>query len=880
MKKLLILCMMLCAVSASALALTGCGLIKEQEELSPGITVVTSVTPLPAPSVSASVAPTVTPTVAPTVAPTPSEEEKLSSIIFEDKTFTYNGTGNSIFIKNLPAGYNVRYVNNSLKNVGERQAKALIYKGNTLVKTMYATITVTLGTFEGITFPAISVPFDGKEHATYLQGLSAYPNVKVEYTLNRLTEVGKVTATAVLSDSNYYTATYTTTVEITPWTFTGISLTGITAKYNGAEHSAVVSGLENYPNATVQLTDAARTNAGTQTAVLTVQQRGYTDLTLTAQVTVERAVLGWVTFPDTVFVYSGKEQRLTANGLPADVTPIYENNAVTEIGETKTATLTVNDPNYEPLTLTANVSVKKPEATVQGLDVIKRMFVNDPTFRAQVTYSDRSESEWITVGGTSQILEGTLAFENVDVTVGGLYNLTPYGLTSDYYDVIFENGTANVMALETNLVAGGAKAGENGTMLYNGKEVHTMGVDFFSLFFNSFSDRRPFYEMESGLAVLKDAGVRVIRINGGLFYADEATKYYFGNEENYWALFDRVVHEAAQNDIMIIPSFFWSFWVDDYYGETYDQIFADPATNTSQGFRFMMEYTRQMVTRYQHHPAIFAWEFGNEWNLNNDLPNWKEWMTCKQTVEKHTKILEYWANLIDEIDEYDRIITTGDSEMRSSQYHQYYTGAWGDDNYAQNIAILKMHNPGKISAVSAHVYGGYLDATKKDPTVLLTNKNYLTDLPAKTWKERFSYLVGAAKELSSSMNKNVTVYVGECGGGHGDEFQPGDTKESRIQKQKSVVLAIGDAMIESGMPVALLWNYDPAVSILFEGSWEEAEYLKKNPDFTKAKNMQDYVNQRSNGIEWSWNEKFGKGEAYFDAIIEINQKLEQKYGKF
>jgi len=37
--------------------------------------------------------------------------------------------------------------------------------------------------------------------------------------------------------------------------------------------------------------------------------------------------------------------------------------------------------------------------------------------------------------------------------------------------------------------------------------------------------------------------------------------------------------------------------------------------------KFMREYTGQVVARYVSSPAIWGWEFGNEFNLVADLPN-------------------------------------------------------------------------------------------------------------------------------------------------------------------------------------------------------------------------------------------------------------------
>ena len=60
--------------------------------------------------------------------------------------------------------------------------------------------------------------------------------------------------------------------------------------------------------------------------------------------------------------------------------------------------------------------------------------------------------------------------------------------------------------------------------------------------------------------------------------------------------------------------------VPDLVGEPCDQ-WGNPESKTHE---FMRTYVREVVTRYQDSPAIWGWEFGNEYNLDADLPNAKE----------------------------------------------------------------------------------------------------------------------------------------------------------------------------------------------------------------------------------------------------------------
>ena len=84
---------------------------------------------------------------------------------------------------------------------------------------------------------------------------------------------------------------------------------------------------------------------------------------------------------------------------------------------------------------------------------------------------------------------------------------------------------------------------------------------------------------------------------------------------------DGMVHAAERYSIGLIPSLFWYLpTVPDLVQEPCDQ-WANPHSKTHE---FMRTYTREVVTRYLDSPAIWAWEFGNEYNLDADLPNAKD----------------------------------------------------------------------------------------------------------------------------------------------------------------------------------------------------------------------------------------------------------------
>ena len=59
----------------------------------------------------------------------------------------------------------------------------------------------------------------------------------------------------------------------------------------------------------------------------------------------------------------------------------------------------------------------------------------------------------------------------------------------------------------------------------------------------------------------------------------------------------------------------------DLVGEPRNQ-WGNPESKTRQ---FMRTYIREVVSRYVNSPAIWGWEFGNEYNLSLDTPD--RWRT-------------------------------------------------------------------------------------------------------------------------------------------------------------------------------------------------------------------------------------------------------------
>ena len=82
-----------------------------------------------------------------------------------------------------------------------------------------------------------------------------------------------------------------------------------------------------------------------------------------------------------------------------------------------------------------------------------------------------------------------------------------------------------------------------------------------------------------------------------------------------------MVSIAEENGLGLLPSLFWlTATATDLVDEPRDQ-WGNPDSRTHA---FMRGYVRDVVRRFADSPAIWGWEFGNEYNLDADLPNASE----------------------------------------------------------------------------------------------------------------------------------------------------------------------------------------------------------------------------------------------------------------
>lgn len=327
----------------------------------------------------------------------------------------------------------------------------------------------------------------------------------------------------------------------------------------------------------------------------------------------------------------------------------------------------------------------------------------------------------------------------------------------------------------------------NGELQHNGKPYRGIGADYFSLFSRTLQ-----YPLDKSyreqLARLSKADIPFVRFMACGFWPVD-WELYLRDKEAYFGLLDDVVKSAEENNIGLIPSLFWHVsTVPDLVGEPMDQ-FGNPESKTAA---FIRQYTEEVVLRYKDSPAIWGWEFGNEFSLAVDLPNAAQHRppvcpALKTATERTDRdglssqmMLAAYAAFAKTVRKHDphRILITGNSVPRASAFHNSKERSWRTDSSEQFETILLRDNPDPFDTICVHLYPrnedeGYpAGATSMDDLVRIIQ--------------------------SAASKAGKPLFIGEFGTSH----ELGETEE------RARFLNIVTAIEREGVALAAFWVFD------------------------------------------------------------------------
>ena len=330
----------------------------------------------------------------------------------------------------------------------------------------------------------------------------------------------------------------------------------------------------------------------------------------------------------------------------------------------------------------------------------------------------------------------------------------------------------------------GLTAGPHGTVLHEGQPFRGIGVNYFSAINRTVGPGDENTSYDAGFAVLEAKGIPFARVAAVPFWPSE-WKLYVTDKDEYFARYDRVIASAETHHVGLILSLFWmpsavSDLVDEPQGA-----WGDPDSLT---IAFAKQYTKEVVSRYLTSPAIWAWEFGNEFNLGCNLPNRDQHRprvierlgtrTERSEADDITtpilvSAMKTIGQTIREIDGL-RLISSGHSRLRPSCFHQERDNSWSRDSVAEHQEMLTKYHPDPLDLLSMHLYD-------------VETGDYFTDQPVDV-----AGLLDTWCQMSQELNK--PLFIGEFGA-HG---------EGSAEKVKELLKLIA----ASRVPLAAVWVYD------------------------------------------------------------------------
>lgn len=316
-----------------------------------------------------------------------------------------------------------------------------------------------------------------------------------------------------------------------------------------------------------------------------------------------------------------------------------------------------------------------------------------------------------------------------------------------------------------------------------GRPFRGVGVNYYDAFVRSL---KAFPEAPSrqAFAELKARGIPFARFSAGGYWPVEWGLYRTNRAEHFSRL-EAVVRLAEEHQVGLIPSLFWHLpTVPDLVGEPVSA-WGDPSSRTTA---FMREYVLEVVRRFRDSPAIWGWEFGNEYNLPADLPNAAEHRPAvvpglgtppSRTerdeithVQFRMAMLEF-ARAVRKEDPH-RALFSGNAFPRPSAWHQMRDRSWTRDSDAEWASMLEGDNPDPINTLTGRLYA------PDDDTAL-------------------------ARAMGVAARIGKPLFVGEFG-------VPGTPDETSIAAFQSML----DRLDRHRVSLAALWVYD------FEG--QEADW--------------------------------------------------------
>jgi hypothetical protein len=244
---------------------------------------------------------------------------------------------------------------------------------------------------------------------------------------------------------------------------------------------------------------------------------------------------------------------------------------------------------------------------------------------------------------------------------------------------------------------------------------------------------------DKALRNLHELGFKSIRIfalpwgpAGPASYADPAKR------RTLYAALDKMLELCDAHDIRVVWSLGAGTFTDTkldpakgwVYGEEQERELMSNAQ--SRGRQLLYRYIDETVARYQQRKAVLIWEISNEVTLEADIGDHNR-VYNGQRKPSLKEVAGFFDDVAKRIKAADplRLVTSGGSNMRESQWHLYQGQGWKKDTFDEQFKCFQLlYANSAIDVIDIHSYPnnkpGYAIAGQDGKTLWLDNKGYTT----------------------------------------------------------------------------------------------------------------------------------------------------------
>lgn len=358
-----------------------------------------------------------------------------------------------------------------------------------------------------------------------------------------------------------------------------------------------------------------------------------------------------------------------------------------------------------------------------------------------------------------------------------------------------------------------------GVLMKNGRPYRGTGVNYFDAFARMLADPQDTSYLH-GFEELRTFKIPFIRFMAGGYWPSDNCLY-FEDKPRYFELLDQFVKSAEDEGIGLIPSLFW-------YHSNVPDLMKEPRNcwgdEASRTIAFMKQYVKEIVGRYVHSPAIWGWEFGNEYNLEQDLPNASG---CRPPIVPHmgtaeertaeddlTSDMLYKAYRLfaEEVRAYDphRIVISGNSIPRATGWNQRHHFAFIQDTEEQFQEMLELDNPDPFDVISTHYY--LYEGTRFNEA------------------QDADKAIGLMRQTAQRIGK--PLFIGEFG--VSDTLEDGTVNHELAKRRFTDMI---DSLKRADVPLSALWvyNYAPQSETTVTGTNKRAYQLKLLQEWNESR---------------------------------------------